>query len=130
MILRPRRYLYSVENLNIFMSQLVFHPFYYLLKIMFSHKLAISTISLGQHPSHTLDRKIKASALAGYSGIELVFSDLESYSRTNGLSIIGATKRIKKLCDSLKVEIISLAPFENYEGDRSPLSQRLQTATL
>ncbi|CAI7665104.1 unnamed protein product [Penicillium manginii] len=97
---------------------------------MLPHKLAISTISLGQHPSHALDRKIKAAALAGYSGIELVFSDLEAYSRTNGLSIFDAAYKIKQLCESLKIEIISLAPFENYEGDRSPLGQRLQTATL
>ncbi|CAI7581195.1 unnamed protein product [Penicillium pancosmium] len=97
---------------------------------MFPHRLAVSTISLGQHPSHVLDRKIKAAALARYSGIELVFSDLEGYSRTNGLSIFDAAKKIKQLCDSLNIEIISLAPFENYEGDKSPLSQRLQTATL
>jgi len=97
---------------------------------MLSHKLAISTISLGQHPSHQLDRKITAAAQAGYSGIELVFSDLEAYSQLHVLSLINGAQRIKQLCDNLKLEIISLAPFENYEGDKSPLKERLQTATL
>lgn len=95
---------------------------------MFSNKLAISTISLGQHPSHSLDHKIKAAAQAGYSGIEVVFSDLEAFSKSQNLSLIDGAERIKAICDATRVEILALAPFENYEGDNSPLSNRLQKA--
>lgn len=97
---------------------------------MFPHKLAISTISLGQHPSHTLDRKILAAAQAGYSGVELVFSDLEAYAQSNKFSIFDGAKNIKQLCFKHKVDILALAPFENYEGDRSPLKNRLEKAAL
>lgn len=37
---------------------------------MLSNKLTISTILLGQHPSHALDHKIKAAAQARFAGIE------------------------------------------------------------
>lgn len=95
---------------------------------MFSNKLAISTISLGQHPSHALDFKIKAVAQAGFAGIELVFSDLQTYSKSQNVSITEGAKLIKAICDDLKLDILSLAPFENYEGDNSPLRDRLEKA--
>lgn len=74
---------------------------------MFSHKLAVSTISLGQHPSHAFDHKISAAAQAGYSGIELVFSDLEAYSCSNGLSKFEGAKKLKQICDELKLGILT-----------------------
>ena len=43
---------------------------------MLPHKLTIATVSLGWHPSHKLDRKIEAAAAHGFTGIELVHSDL------------------------------------------------------
>lgn len=95
---------------------------------MFSNKLAISTISLGQHPSHALDHKIKAAAQAGFAGVEVVFSDLETFSQSQSLSLAEGPKRIKEICDAARVEILALAPFENYEGDNSPLRDRLQKA--
>lgn len=96
---------------------------------MLTNKLAISTISLGQHPSHSLDHKIKAAAQAGYAGIEVVFSDLEAFSQPRGLSIAEGAQRIKALCDECHLEILALAPFENYEGDNSSLAGRLQKAS-
>ncbi|KAB8071123.1 4-hydroxyphenylpyruvate dioxygenase [Aspergillus leporis] len=95
---------------------------------MFSNKLAISTISLGQHPSHSLDRKLTAAAQAGYAGVEIVYSDLQTYSQSHGLSIADGAVKIKATCDDNKLKILSLAPFENYEGDSSPLIDRLQRA--
>lgn len=96
--------------------------------MMFPNKLAISTISLGQHPSHALDHKIKAAAQAGFAGIEVVFSDLEAFSQSQKLPLTDGAKRIKTLCDAVRLEILALAPFENYEGDNSYLRDRLQKA--
>lgn len=97
---------------------------------MVANKLAIATVSLGQHPSHSLDRKILAAAKAGYNGLEIVFANLDTYSRENGLSIHEGAKKIKTLCDEHNLEVLSIAPFENFEGDRSPLSDRLSKGGL
>ncbi|KAJ5107862.1 AP endonuclease family 2 [Penicillium angulare] len=97
---------------------------------MASNKLAIATVSLGQHPSHSLDRKIRAAAKAGFNGLEIVFSDLESYSKSLNVSILDTADKVKELCNQSGLEILSLAPFENYEGDRSPLNDRLEKAKL
>lgn len=97
---------------------------------MLANKLAIATPSLGQHPSHSLDRKILAAAKAGFNGLEIVFSHLDDYCQKNGLSIQDGARKIKALCDAKNVEALSVAPFENFEGDRSPLKERLQTASL
>ncbi|KAJ6014621.1 hypothetical protein N7540_009212 [Penicillium herquei] len=94
------------------------------------NKLAIASVSLGQHPSHSLDRKILAASQAGFQGIEIVFSDLDFYSKSNNTSILEGADKVKALCNQKGLEIISLAPFENYEGDRSPLNDRLQKASL
>jgi sugar phosphate isomerase/epimerase len=96
---------------------------------MLSNKLAIAGLSLGQHPSHSLEHKIEAAAQAGYAGIEIVYSDLQAYSESRKLSMLEGAERIRILCQSVNLEILSLAPFENYEGDRSPLSDRLEKAT-
>lgn len=96
---------------------------------MLMNKLAIATTSLGQHPSHALEHKITVAARAGYQGIEVVLSDLETYSNSKGVSPLEGAKNIKTLCDENKLEILSLAPFENYEGDVSPLSDRLKKAS-
>lgn len=96
---------------------------------MITNKLAIGSLSLGQHPSHALDQKIRDAAQAGFAGIEIVFSDLEKFSQSNGLSIFEGATKIKAICDESNLAILSLAPFENYEGDRSPLLDRLKKAT-
>ncbi|KAL4732945.1 putative AP endonuclease, family 2 [Aspergillus similis] len=95
---------------------------------MLSNKLAIASLSLGQHPSHHLDHKIQAAAAAGYKGIEIVYFELEAFSRAQNISVIEGAGKIRVLCQNLDLHILSLAPFENYEGDRSPLSDRLQKA--
>ncbi|KAJ5168260.1 3-dehydroshikimate dehydratase [Penicillium canariense] len=95
---------------------------------MITNKLAIGSLSLGQHPSHSLDHKIHVAAQHGYAGIEIVFSDLERYSQSNKLSVLAGAQAIKAICDERDLAILSLAPFENYEGDRSPLVDRLQKA--
>lgn len=95
---------------------------------MQSNKLAIGTLSLGQHESHMLDQKIHTLSRHSFSGVEVVYKDLEIYAKSRDLSIIAGAEAIRQLCDELKLEILSLAPFENFEGDSSPLDQRLQEA--
>lgn len=75
-----------------------------------------------------LDQKIRISARHGFSGVEVVYKDLEVYAKSHSLSLMAGVEVIRQLCDGLKLEILSLAPFENFEGDNSPLDQRLQEA--
>jgi sugar phosphate isomerase/epimerase len=96
---------------------------------MLSNKLAIASLSLGQHPSHRLDQKIKVAAEAGYKGIEIVYFELEAFSKSQAISIFEGAEKIRALCQGLNLGIVSLAPFDNYEGDPSPLSDRLSKAT-
>ncbi|GAD95162.1 hypothetical protein AN2478.2 [Paecilomyces variotii No. 5] len=93
-----------------------------------SNNVAISTSSLGLHPSHTLDRKIRLAAQHGFQGIEIVYNDLKTYSQIHSIPILTAAEHIRKLCAEHNLTILSLCPFENFEGSRSPLSDRLALA--
>ncbi|KAJ5096288.1 hypothetical protein NUU61_005644 [Penicillium alfredii] len=95
---------------------------------MAPNKLAISSVSLSQHSSHPLDQKIRAAAQNGYAGIEIVFSDLNAYAESQNLPIIQGAEQIRVICEESQLEILSLAPFENYEGHNSLLAERLSVA--
>lgn len=95
---------------------------------MLSNKLAIGTRSLGQHESHALDQKILSAARHGFAGVEVVYGDLETYAQIRGIALKAAAEAIRQLCLKHNIVIISLAPFEGFEGDKSPLDQRLSTA--
>ncbi|KAE8547649.1 hypothetical protein EYB25_009442 [Talaromyces marneffei] len=92
--------------------------------------LAIATVSLGQHASHTLPSKIVAAAHHGFSALEIVYNDLATYaaSKTPKITIQAAAKDISSLCASHNISILSLNPFKNFEGHSSPLSERLDSA--
>jgi sugar phosphate isomerase/epimerase len=92
------------------------------------NKLAIGTSSLGLHPSHTLDLKISAAARHGFSGIEIVRAELEAYSKSKNIHITLGAAQIRRLCQENGLEILSLCPFENFEGHPSPLEERLNSA--
>lgn len=92
------------------------------------NKIAISTSSLGLHPSHSLDHKIRLAAQHGFQGIEIVYNDLKVYSKTLNIAITTAAEHIRELCAQNNLTILSLCPFENFEGTRSPLSDRLTQA--
>lgn len=94
-----------------------------------SNKRAISTSSLGLHASHTLDSKICAAADHGFTGIEIVFADLEAYSNAKQLDMIAAAHQIRQLCSQKSLQVLSLCPFENFEGHNSPLEERLAKAS-
>lgn len=97
---------------------------------MLDNPLAITTSSLGLHPSHSLPEKIYAAASASFSAIEIVYKELEDYalSQEPELSISDAAQVIAKLCSSVNLGVLSLNPFKNFEGHNSPLEDRLESA--
>ncbi|RMJ21947.1 Xylose isomerase-like TIM barrel [Aspergillus sp. HF37] len=95
---------------------------------MVPNKLAISSLSLSQHPNHSLDHKVRIAAEHGYAGIEIVFSDLATYAQAQKLSMSEAADQIKTVCDQTQTHILSLAAFENFEGHNTPLEDRLHHA--
>ncbi|KAL6238240.1 hypothetical protein BDW75DRAFT_247641 [Aspergillus navahoensis] len=92
------------------------------------NNIAISSSCLGQHPAHRLDDKIRAAAQQGFQGLEIVYTDLDRYSKAHSLPILTGAKQIRQLADDVGVVLISLAPFENFEGTRTPLKERLAVA--
>jgi sugar phosphate isomerase/epimerase len=95
---------------------------------MLQNKLAIASVSLGQHLAHTLPLKITAAAEAGIRGIEITRPDLDNYANALSLPILEAARNIRQLCANEHLEIIAFASFQNFEGQKSPLPDRLQTA--
>lgn len=93
-----------------------------------AHKTSIATISLGWHPSHTLERKIIAAASSGFQGVEIFIADLDSFAESHRLVRLEAAHQIKKLCHKAHLQIVSLASFQNFEGERSSLDARLEKA--
>lgn len=95
---------------------------------MLPNKVAISTPSLGRHVLHRLDQKIRLAAQYGFQGIEMVYGDLEAYSQSRKISLTQGAQAMRELCNSCGLEILSLAPFENFEGSKRPLVERLGIA--
>ncbi|CAK5268070.1 unnamed protein product, partial [Mycena citricolor] len=92
-------------------------------------KWAVATVSLGKHASHTLDRKLAAAAKFGFQGIELVYADLMGYAAQNQLPPLQAAEQIGALCKQLGLQILSLNPLKNFEGNLTvPLTERLAQA--
>lgn len=96
--------------------------------VSLSNKLGLSTSSLGLHSSHILDQKILAAAKYGFEGIEVVYGDLEIYSNLKNLSLLAGAENIRQLCENNRISIIALVPFENFEGTKTPLQDRLAVA--
>ncbi|KAF2017059.1 4-hydroxyphenylpyruvate dioxygenase [Aaosphaeria arxii CBS 175.79] len=99
------------------------------MQVLKKNKFAIGTSSLGLHPTHLLDQKLHAAAKHGFTGVEIVYQDLSTYSTHHSLPILTAAQHIHTLCTTLNLTILSLCPFENYEGALSPLSSRLALAS-
>jgi sugar phosphate isomerase/epimerase len=89
-------------------------------------KLAIASVSLGQHPTHTMPQKFAAAAAAHFTGIELVYKDLVSFSESHSLSLVEGASRIKDIAAEHGLEIVSINPFKMFEGHLGvPLEERL-----
>ncbi|KAJ5127545.1 hypothetical protein N7448_008324 [Penicillium atrosanguineum] len=97
---------------------------------MFTNQLAITTPSLGLHPSHTLPEKIQAAASNGFSFIEILYQEIVDFgsSQTPLLNTHEAARSIGKMCSSAKLGVLALSPFKNFEGHISPLTERLSSA--
>lgn len=96
---------------------------------MLDNKLAIASVSLGLHPSHTLPDKIVAAAQNGIPGLEITYPDLEVYSNSLSIPMLDAASKIKSLCSENEISILSFASFQNFEGHLSPLDKRLAKAS-
>lgn len=92
------------------------------------NRLAIASPSLGQHWTHTLPQKIVAAAEVGIEGIEITHPDLSDYATASSKSILEAARNIRKLCAEKRLVILAFASFQNFEGQTSPLAERLHTA--
>lgn len=93
------------------------------------HKIAISSISMGWHDTHTLDDKLQAIAKHGYNGTELFWKDLEKDATARKITVEENAQRVRSKCDQLGIGICSLSSFDNFEGSQTvPLATRLGKA--
>ncbi|KZT38243.1 xylose isomerase-like protein [Sistotremastrum suecicum HHB10207 ss-3] len=90
--------------------------------------------SAGMHPSHTLPKKLRAIADAGFKLAEVALPDLEALATSmdatykkideNGdgdiETLIKAAEGIAKLARDLDLEIFVLHPFSQFEGHQDP----------
>lgn len=97
---------------------------------MLDNKLAIVSVSLGEHASHTLPRKITAVAQSGFAGIEITYPDLEAYAASLSAPMLDAAQQIRDLCKAQGIAVLAFASFQNFEGNKSPLEERLKTAEI
>lgn len=95
----------------------------------FPNKWAVASVSLGKHSSHSLERKLQAAKDNHFSGIELVYNDLLVHAKGHDQALIESVRQIRNLCRTLSLEILTLNPFKNFEGNLDlPLRDRLATA--
>lgn len=95
---------------------------------MLDNKLAVASVSLGQHSSHTLPHKIIAAAQNALCGLEITFPDLEFYSNSLSISMLDAARKINGLCTAHGIRAIAFVSFQNSEGHLSLLDERLRKA--
>ncbi|TPX07831.1 uncharacterized protein E0L32_010518 [Thyridium curvatum] len=94
-----------------------------------ANKWAVATISLGQHPSHTLERKLRAARDHGFQGVELTYSDLAQHAAAHAQPLLASAAQVRALASALSLSVISLAALKNFEGNRAaPLADRLALA--
>ncbi|KAK6189643.1 hypothetical protein LQW54_013047 [Pestalotiopsis sp. IQ-011] len=95
----------------------------------FPSKWAVASVSFGKHPSHSLERKLQAAKDNHFSGIELVYNDLLVHAKSHDQPLIESARQIRNLCRTLSLEILTLNPFKNFEGNLYlSLQERLATA--
>lgn len=95
---------------------------------MLTNRLAISSISLGQHASHKLPDKISAAAECGFQGIEITYPDLNHYADSLSSTMLETARIVRLKCEDHNLEVIAFAAFENFEGQKSPITERLEKA--
>lgn len=93
--------------------------------IMPCNALAYSTDSAGMHPTaHTLPLKLRAIAAAGFTHVELAFSDLEAYcaqqhpdykeldnaGRGDVETLTETAAQVREMCEKLGVKVLVVHP--------------------
>lgn len=87
--------------------------------------LSYASCSIGCKPSHTLAQRLAAISSAGYVAIELSFPDIKQYAEQkldkavqpdNFTELNSAAEDIGRLCKQMKLDIMMLQPFANFEG--------------
>ena len=76
------------------------------------NRKAIATVCM----SGTLADKLAAAADAGYDGVEIFENDLTYFG--------GSPEEVRELAASLKLELVALQPFRDFEGLPEPLRTR------
>lgn len=87
---------------------------------------SFASCSISNHPSHSLPAKLQSLHKAGFRAIELSMPDLLDYASSldsnrdispdDYSTLCAAARELKKLCDSLEIEIMLLQPFANFEA--------------
>lgn len=83
---------------------------------------ALTTVSLGQSSRYSIQEKLYAAAKHDIHGVELFYDDLETFARARANSspsreeLLSAARKIRSLCDSLRIRILNLQPLRFYEG--------------
>ena len=86
---------------------------------------AIASVSLGRSSAgHSLITKIHQAASAGFSGVEIFFECLELYAReiegrktaASRKTLLAAAQRVHEVCEKLRITVVCLMPFMNFEG--------------
>ncbi|PLN82540.1 putative 4-hydroxyphenylpyruvate dioxygenase [Aspergillus taichungensis] len=101
---------------------------------------AITTVSLGQSPTYTIQEKLDACAQHNIHAIELFYDDLEALARSSTLctdphvepsqeALLTAASQIHTLASGLDIKILSLQPLRFAEGlaDRTAQAHILTT---
>lgn len=95
---------------------------------MAGHKIAIATVSLGWHPSHTLEWKLDSAARQGFEGVEIYYPDLELMAKQQNLSLLEAARKVAGLCIQRRLTVVALQPMFDFPGLLTPLEERLDAA--
>ncbi|EIN12948.1 xylose isomerase-like protein [Punctularia strigosozonata HHB-11173 SS5] len=96
--------------------------------------LAYATASAGMHPSHTLALKLRVIADAGFNSVEIAFPDLEAFAQSEYPdygsadrggkgdvdTLLKAANRVRDLCRSMRLSVLTLMPFSQFEGYPDP----------
>ena len=93
-----------------------------------NHKLAIATVSLGWHPSHTIERKLDSIAKEGYLGVEIYHPDLVLFADQSKLTHLQAARKVGDFCRDRHLNVIALQPLFDFAGVLTPLETRLDAA--
>lgn len=94
-----------------------------------AQKLAIASISMGWHASHTLERKINAARALEIPGMELFDDDLNNFANSHAISRLEAAGQIGQICKDAHITIVCYTSFGSFEGQPTPLSSRLEIAS-